>query len=77
MIDLIIVFVVGIFVGGLGMHLLSNKTLKVLDKEKNQKEEIYETTIDSLKEEVTSCKNVIKSLNKEIESLKNFNVQLK
>ena len=66
----ILFFILGICGGILGLSLLHKKNQELLDKQILEKEENYETIIESLKNEILSYKDIVKSLNKDIETLK-------
>lgn len=69
----IVIFIIGICVGILGLSFLHKKNQELADKQFTEKENNYEIIIESLKKEILSYKDIVKSLNKDIEVLKKNN----
>lgn len=63
-------FFIGICIGILGTAFLYNKNQKTLEKDLENTRDNYEDTIAGLKSEINSYKDIVKSLNKDIENLK-------
>lgn len=66
----ILSFIIGIFIGIIIVSYLKIKSEKELNNQITNTEDNYERTIIDLKNEISSYKDIINSLNKEFEQLK-------
>lgn len=62
-------FLIGLCIGILGTCFLYSRQPKITQKDIDNMESCYEQTIIDLKNEISSYKDIVKSLNKDIENL--------